>query len=292
MLLLDYLVTKYPTAKRQTLKLMVDAGRVLVNGSAAFKLKQNIQETDDIQVQDKPRKPDYTLHPMKAIHEDADVLVIYKPPGLLTSTTPREWRPTSIAIIRNYLADTDRHARPGVVHRLDRDASGLLVFSKNDEAYESLKGQFYHHTVDRIYTAVVIGVPQPPKDRIKSDLVEFPDGTVRATRRPNHGQPAVTDYEVLRHNKKYALVKITLQTGRKHQIRTHMSQRGHPIVGDEMYRRPEMPDESRSTRLLLVATTLSFEHPRTGERMTFSIPAPPEMEKMLEPIPPKTKVVK
>ncbi len=281
MLLLDYLVNQFPEAKKQTLKQMVEAGRVRVNGRPARKLKQEVGEADRIEIADKPRKVVATLDPLKRIHEDADILVVYKPPGLLTSTTPREWRPTAISIIRNYLADTDRSARPGVVHRLDRDASGLLVFSKIDEAYESLKGQFYHHTVDRIYTAVVYGVPIPPKDRIKSNLIEMPDGVVRTTRRPNHGQIAVTDYELLRHNKKYSLLKVTLQTGRKHQIRTHLSQRGHPIVGDEMYFRPEIAEDAGISRMMLVATQLAFDHPRTGQRMEFGIPAPVEMEELL-----------
>src|SRR3954463_753286 len=147
----------------------------------------------------------------------------------------------------------------GLIHRLDRDASGLLVFSKNHDAFRSLKEQFFKHTVDRIYMAVVHGKLKPEKDRIRSRLVEIPDGSVHSTKRPDHGELATTDYQVIRTNGELSLVRVTLQTGRKHQIRVHLSERGAPIVGDPIYATNDSPP---APRLMLVATQLTFDHPR------------------------------
>src|SRR4051812_44604165 len=175
------------------------------------------------------KAPDVTI-----IHEDADVLVIDKPGGLLTSTVPREKLPTALAMVREHLAETDPRARAGLIHRLDRDASGLLVFSKNQPAYDSLKTQFFKHTVERVYTAVVHGVPDPPRGRIESRLIERADGSVHSTTRHAAGQRAITDFQLVRSADDTSVLQVTLFTGRKHQIRVHLGERGHPIVGDRV----------------------------------------------------------
>jgi RluA family pseudouridine synthase len=171
--------------------------------------------------------------------------------------------------------------RVGLIHRLDRDASGLLVFSKTHEAYVSLKRQFFEHSVERVYTAVAEGVPTPRAGRVESRLVERADGTVYSTRQPGKGERAVTDYEVVEERNRRSLIRVSLHTGRKHQIRVHLSQRGSPIVGDTMYARLEGPPTRKGPsrpatpeRLMLAATRLSLTHPRTGARMTFERPAP------------------
>jgi len=206
------------------------------------------------------------------VYEDDDILVVDKPAGLLTSTGPRERRPTLLARVQTHVAGNQSRARVGLIHRLDRDASGLLVFSKNDPAYRSLKSQFFHHTVGREYRAVVHGVPVPPAGRIETRLVERADGTVYSTRQHGKGQRAITDYEVIRTEGKSSLLRVILQTGRKHQIRVHLSGRGTPVVGDISYG----PDKSAARRLMLAATRLTLAHPRTGDSMTFAIPIPPE----------------
>jgi 23S rRNA-/tRNA-specific pseudouridylate synthase len=167
----------------------------------------------------------------------------------------RERRPTAIGMVKKYLADREPRSRPGIVHRLDRDAAGLLVFSKNNQAHQSLKRQFFKHTVHREYVAVVHGVVSPPKGTIESYLVELSDGAVRETHPDGKGQKAITDYEVIRQEPKRAVVRVTLQTGRKHQIRAHFAGRKNPVVGDSMYEGRQEP----GTILLLAAVKLAFD---------------------------------
>jgi 23S rRNA pseudouridine1911/1915/1917 synthase len=229
------------------------------------------------------------------LHEDDDVIVLAKPAGLLTSTNERERRPTVAAKLTAYLKETSPKSQIGVIHRLDRDASGLLVFTKNPKAYHNLKRQFFHHTVDRVYTAVVEGLPSPKSGRIQNLLYELPNGRVVQISDRSKGQIAITDFEVVRtqgippsrrrqppielplHDDPVqpwayrSLVRVKLETGRKHQIRAHFASRKTPIVGDPLYG----PDPEPVSPLLLAATELSFDHPTTGERMTFRMDTPP-----------------
>jgi len=309
MFLLDYLVEKFPASKRTTLKKMVEAKRVTINGKLAHKLKEPVTAEDKIELLDRPRSTPKAARgqrhisnedgplPFEILHEDEDVLVIVKPPGLLTSTNEREKRPTVAAMLRGYLAATDPKARLGIIHRLDRDASGLLVFSKHNGAYEHLKSQFYHHTVERIYTAVVEGQPTPKSGTVENLLYELPTGLVVQITDKSKGQIAITHYETLRmlsippsrrrqppielplHDKPAqpwahrSLLRVKLQTGRKHQIRAHFASRKTPIVGDPFYG----PDPTPVSPLLLAATGLAFDHPHTGERMKFEIDPPDEV---------------
>ena len=275
--LLDWLLRQHPLAKRQTLKRMVQAGRVRVNGRRAGRLSQPLAPSDVVEVAGRQ-----SAEPSKAIsdaglsfeilHEDADLLVVNKPAGLLTSTVPRERRPTLLADVRAYVAQREPRARVGLIHRLDRDASGLLIFSKNDAAYQSLKSQFFHHSVTREYLAVVRGTPNPSSDRIENRLSERTDGTVHATRQAGRGQVAISEYQVLNTQKRLSLVRVTLHTGRKHQIRVHLAGRGTPVVGDAVYG----PPGQTPSRLMLAAVRLVTTHPATGKPLQFQLPAPAE----------------
>jgi RluA family pseudouridine synthase len=271
--LLAWLAARYPTAKRQTLRRMLQSGRVSVNRECVRNAKRTLAPDDRVTVSDNVAPPRPNGPGLSIVYEDDGVLVVDKPAGLLTSTGPRESRPTLLARVRRHVeavgSPRGRQARVGLIHRLDCDASGLLVFSKTHDAYRSLKQQFFDHNVERVYTAVVEGVPGPRAGRIESRLVERADGTVYSTRRSGQGDRAVTDYEVVEVRGSRALLRVTLHTGRKHQIRVHLSERGTPIVGDKMYGRA-----AGAERLMLAATTLSFTHPGTGKLMTFVRPAP------------------
>ena len=272
---LEWLIAKYPASKRHTLKRMIESGRVRINGRRVAKLKQPLSPGDRVEVTDRtaqrPPAPVPTATTFGIVYEDDDILVVNKPAGLLTSTVPRERRPTLLANVRQYLAHTQPHALTGLIHRLDRDASGLLIFSKNPQAYESLKSQFFHHDVKREYRVVVHGSPKPATGQIESRLIERADGTVHSTKQIGKGQRAITEYKVLKTQGKLSLVRVILHTGRKHQIRVHMAERGTPVVGDTVYGPPKA-----AARLMLNASRLAIRHPRTDEEMTFTAPLPAE----------------
>lgn len=274
--LLDWLSRKYPLAKRQTLKRMIEARRVRINGKPAARLKQPLGPEDKIDVIDRVPKERSAANAsgptLRIVYEDADLIVVDKPAGLLTSTVARERRPTLLAAVRAHVTQREPRARVGLIHRLDRDASGLLIFSKNDHAYRSLKSQFFHHTVTREYSAIVHGTPTPPNGRIESRLAERADGVVHTTTRLHHGQVAITEYQLVKTEGRMSLVRVTLHTGRKHQIRVHLAERGNPIVGDRVYG----PSEHKAARLMLAATRLMIQHPRTGLSTEFSLPLPRE----------------
>ena len=271
---------------------MIQAGRVTINGRAARTAKDTVADDDTVIVAERaggdPSQPAAAVRrapQLDIVHEDADLLVVEKPPGLLTSTVPHERRPTLLAKVRAHAAVTSpprgRPPRVGLIHRLDRDASGLLVFSKTDDAYRSLKTQFFEHSVERVYTAVVAGIPTPRGGRIETRLVERADGTVYSTRRPGEGERAISEYETVRERKGRAILRVKLHTGRKHQIRVHLAERGVPIVGDMMYG-PDLATRGPTERLMLAATKLSFTHPRTGERLTFERPMPEAFARAFE----------
>jgi 23S rRNA pseudouridine1911/1915/1917 synthase len=268
--LLDRLQRQFPSAKRQTLKRMVQNRRVKINGLAAQRLNQSIKEADTIEVVSVKSSPAPKLD-FAIVYEDADMIVIDKPRGLLTSTVPREPRPTALAMLRQYLARREPSAKLGLIHRLDRDACGLLVFSKNSRAFASLKRQFFKHSVSRIYHAVVSPPPKRENGKLESRLTEHADGSVHSTRAASRGQRAITEYSVIRSDGKTAALRVTLHTGRKHQIRAHLCEAGSPIVGDTMY-----GGSPGATGLMLAAVELHLDHPRTGERMMFTVqPFPP-----------------
>ncbi|HEY0007170.1 MAG TPA: RluA family pseudouridine synthase, partial [Tepidisphaeraceae bacterium] len=265
--LLDACAALRPASSKTYLRALLAQGRVTINGRVVKIGKTEVGARDQVQIIDAPPKAK-PQEPFEIVHHDEDLLVINKPIGLLTSTVPREKRPTALALARDYIARVQPAAVIGLVHRLDRDASGLLVFSLNQPALASLKEQFYYHKAGRKYAAVVKGKVNPPADTISSRLVEYADGTVHRTTHKGRGDDAITHYETAQRNKDHTLLHVTLETGRKHQIRAHLAQRGHPIYGDSLYNGP--PAE----RLMLHALELRLKHPRTGGSLTFTTNLP------------------
>jgi 23S rRNA pseudouridine1911/1915/1917 synthase len=283
--LLDILVQRYPLAKRTTLRRMLQERRIDVNGRLAKSMKQPIGESDKVVVRDaRPVREEVEEEgpdaPLDIVFEDEDVLVVNKPAGLLTSTVPGERRPTLLAQVRQHIFAQSRTALVGLIHRLDRDASGLLVFSKNNGAYQDLKDQLFRRTMGRVYMAVVDGTPKPASGRIEMKLVEWADGKVRPTTRGDSGEHASTDYETVATGGGRALLRVTLETGRKHQIRVHMAEKGYPIVGDPLY------NPRKGGELMLCAAELSFRHPRTGEVKRFQVAPPAQFAALVAPAKP------
>jgi len=205
------------------------------------------------------------------VFEDSELLVADKPAGLLSVGTDRERRRT----LFRQLLDRERRRRGGsgvfVVHRLDRDASGLLVFAKSEGVQRELQRQFRERSAGRTYRAVVQGCPAREQHVFESYLAENRALNVYVTSDPRRGKPAVTRLRVLRRGRSTTLVEIALDTGRKHQIRVHLAAAGHPLLGDRRY---GAAGAGPLGRLALHAVALEFDHPATGSRLRFESPMP------------------
>jgi 23S rRNA pseudouridine1911/1915/1917 synthase len=204
------------------------------------------------------------------VFEDENIIVAEKPAGLLTMATDTERSRTLYAILRSYLNEKRRPEKLFIVHRLDREASGLLVFAKSTEAKERLQNQFKDHSAGRTYIAVVEGRVMPEKFTIRSYLAENRAMNVYSTKNVRNGKLAITHVRVLKRKAKSTIIEVRLETGRKHQIRVHLAERGHPIVGDKNYGSRSNPIK----RLALHGAILEFAHPLTGKAVKFESPYP------------------
>lgn len=203
---------------------------------------------------------------LEIVYEDDSVLVMDKPAGLLTIATATEKAKTAYALLRAYVNNKRRPEKLFIVHRLDREASGLLVFAKTVESKERLQSQFKEHSAGRRYVCVVEGRVKEEAFTIRSYLAENAAYRVYSTPNRNIGKLAVTHVKVLKRTPRTTVLEVHLETGRKHQIRVHLAERGHAIVGDKTYGSGANANPIR--RLALHAVQLDFRHPITGEQMS------------------------
>ena len=266
--LLSALADLFPDSSKTTLRQMLQSGRVRVNLELEKSAKRTLGRGDFIDVGQKvpqvPLPPELTL-----LHEDDDLIVVLKANGLLTVATEREPEATAQAYLNDYLKGK-KQGRIHVVHRLDRETSGVLVFAKSFKARERLKDLFADHDVDRVYVAVIEGEMSRPKGTIRSNLLEGKDLKMKSVAAHPDSKHAITHYETVATNRKYSMLEVRLETGRKNQIRVHLAEAGHPIVGDQFYGSTVNP----LGRLGLHAKILGFVHPTTGKKMTFEAPVP------------------
>jgi 23S rRNA pseudouridine1911/1915/1917 synthase len=267
--LLDALTAMYRDASRTTLRQMLQTGRVRVNGEIEKNARRELEAGEAVDVADKAVHRNLP-EGLSLLHEDNDVIVVLKSHGLLTVPTERERDTTAQAYLNAYLGERRGRERIQVVHRLDRETSGVLVFAKNAHAREQLKEQFAAHTVDRLYVAVIEGALDPPAGTYSSWLRERRDLKMESVSEHPDAKFAVTHYKTVMRNERYSMLEVTLETGRKNQIRTHLSEAGHPIIGDRMYGSEVNP----IGRLALHAKLLGFEHPVTRKRMRFEAAVP------------------
>jgi 23S rRNA pseudouridine1911/1915/1917 synthase len=264
----------HPDSSGRRLREWLRQGRVRLNGRVARDGRVPVATGDAV-----------TLGPVAApafpaalrlLHEDADLLVIDKPPDLLTVATPRERHRTAYRLVWDYLAAGRPPRRPFIVHRLDRETSGLLVVAKSPTAKRRLQDQFQARTVERIYVALVEGTVRADHGTLETTLVEDPGLRVRSVRRrsspggPRAGRTAITHYRVLARGRDATLLEVGLGTGRRRQIRVQLAALGHPVVGDRVHGSRRDP----LRRLCLHAARLSFAHPGSGRRVAFES-APP-----------------
>ena len=263
--LLARLREAFPGSSVRRLKEWLAAGRIRVNGAVARDGRTPTRPEDAVTL-GPPAAPAFPS-PLRLVHEDEALLVIEKPPGLLTIATERQRERTVQHLLRDYLAAGRPPRRPFVVHRLDRDTSGLLVFAKSPAAKRHLQAQFAHRTAERVYTAVVEGPVRDDTGTLASRLVQ--DRGLRVRSAPA-GRPAVTHYRVVARGRDATVLELRLGTGRRHQLRVQLAELGHPIVGDARHGGTRDPIR----RLCLHASALGFVHPETRAPLRFRSPAP------------------
>jgi len=313
----QYLATQlsevsHAEVSRARVQQLIEKGEVLVNGTAAkASLRLRGNNNEQITVTGPPQAPPLRAVPeeiaLDIVYEDDDLAIVNKPAGMMVhagagATEDARNRGTLVnALLYHFkkLSSVGGELRPGIVHRLDRATSGLMVVAKNDESHRRLAKQFSGREVHKTYIALVHGWPKQDRGTIQRAISRHTQRRTRMTTRGFGGREAVTHYVVQRKIDspygKFALVELKIETGRTHQIRVHMSSLGHPVVGDALYGAPGelrsqsnkrraagMPATLALNRNFLHSAVLELTHPRTKELLRFSRPLPEELEKLLD----------
>lgn len=268
---------------RSVVKSLINEGQVLVNG-ARQKASYHVREGDEISIEiPEPQVLELVPRdiPLEIIYQDEDLAVINKPKGLVVHPAHGNWDYTMVNALLYHIKDLsgiNGQIRPGIVHRLDKDTSGVMVVAKNDVAHRSLAAQIKDHSIKREYIALVHGT-------IKENLgtIDAPIGRSKNDRKKMaviaDGRPAVSKYQVLERYHNYSLIKVELLTGRTHQIRVHFAYIKHPVVGDPLYSSGKKHFNLDSQALH--AHLLGFNHPRTGKYLEFTSPLPEYFQEIL-----------
>jgi 23S rRNA pseudouridine1911/1915/1917 synthase len=297
----QFLVSQLPETSRARVQQLIAEEKVLVNGLAA-RASLHLRGGERIEIVGEVQRPPLRAIPedipLDIVYEDDDLAVINKPAGMMVhagagATDDERNRGTLVnALLHRFrtLSNVGGELRPGIVHRLDKETSGLIVVAKNDVAHRKLAAEFSGRRVKKTYIALVHGWPKKDHGTIASSISRDAVRRTRMTTRRSGGREAITHYEVQRRIEsrygKFALLELKIDTGRTHQIRVHMSSLGHPVVGDTLYGAPrEISGKAGPAislqRNFLHAAALQFAHPRTGETLSFSIPLPEQLAEFL-----------
>ena len=271
---------------RSAAQKLLESGAVTLNGKALRKQDKTLAgalyevvlpEVKEVAIEPKDL-------PLDIVYEDADLLVLNKPKGLVVHPAPGHWDDTLVNALMYHCKDSlsgiNGELRPGIVHRIDKDTSGLLIVAKNDFAHQALADQLQDHSLSRTYEAIVKGGFKEDEGTVDAPIGRHPVDRKKMAVTDKNSRPAVTHWRVLERFGPYTLVECRLETGRTHQIRVHMAYIHHPVLGDTVYGspKPELGQDSQC----LHARALTFRHPRTGEEITVTCPRPPYFEAVLE----------
>ena len=288
---LDLYVSEAENVTRSNAQNLIDNGFVLVNGKAESK-NYRLREGDEVSI-DSPEPKELEVLPenipLNIVYEDSDIIVINKPSGMVVHPANGNESGTLVNALlyhcKDSLSGINGVIRPGIVHRIDKDTSGLLVVAKNDESHVFLSSLLKDHGIKRVYHAILIGHLKEHSGTVNAPIARHPvDRKKMAV--VKGGKEAITHYEVIAEYPSFTYAKMELETGRTHQIRVHMSHIGHPLVGDTVYGGGKTQFEKTNASLIsgqaLHAKVLSFPHPKTKEIMTFECELPDEFKKLIE----------
>ena len=269
----------------------IESGALTLDGKTAKKNTQlkagdvlRFREPDPVKPEAEPEDI-----PVRIVYEDEYIAVVDKPKGMVVHPAPGNYSGTLVSALlfkmEGRLSGINGVSRPGIVHRIDKDTSGLLIIAKNDEAHVKLSEQIKDHSFSRVYEGIVVGRPKPDTGSVTKSVGRNPKDRKKMAVNVQGGREARTDYEVLEAYRGFSLVKFTLYTGRTHQIRVHMASVGHPLMGDTVYGAGNTAFEKKHADLLrgqcLNARYIGFRHPVTGEYMEFDGGRPEYFEKIL-----------
>lgn len=280
-----YLSEQFSEQTRSYLQKLIKEGQILVNGKSV-KSGYQLSKGDEVSVSI-PEPKELDVEPQKMdldiIYEDEDVILVNKPKGMVVHPAPGHTTDTLVNGLlyhcKDNLSGINGVARPGIVHRIDRDTTGILIVCKNDMSHNSIAEQLKEHSINRRYRALVHGNIKEDQGTVEGPIGRHPVDRKKMAINERNGKPAVTHYTVLERFGNYTLIECKLETGRTHQIRVHMTSIGHPLVGDEVY--GPVKSSFKLQGQCLHAMVLGFVHPRNGEYMEFSAELPAYFEELL-----------
>lgn len=282
-----YLAAQLPQFSRSRLQEWIKHGRVRVNG-AAVKPSIALRGGEEICVEPAELPPLKALPeeiPLEILYEDADVIAVNKAAGMIVHQGAGAHSGTLVNALLHRFGSLSKEGgaeRPGIVHRLDRYTSGVLLVARNDSGHRSLAAQFAQRKTEKIYLTLVHGVVAQETGRITAKIARDPLQRTRMTARLDHGRTALTEYKVLRRWDKFTYLWVRIGTGRTHQIRVHFASIGHPVVGDKLYGAPaRVAGLPPLGRYFLHAHRISFDQPATGERITIESPLPEDLQTII-----------
>lgn len=281
-----FLAENMEDLSRSGVQKLIDEGMITLNGGKT-KANYKLREKDVIDVTVPEVKEVEILPediPLDILYEDTDVIVVNKPQGMVVHPAPGHTSGTLVNALMFHCGDDlsgiNGEKRPGIVHRIDKDTSGVLMIAKNDMAHQSLAAQLAEHSITRKYNAVVYNGFNEDEGTVNEPIGRNPQDRKKMAVTQKHSRHAVTHYRVIERMEKFTLIEAQLETGRTHQIRVHMTYIGHPLLGDPVYGPKKQPINLEGQALH--ARVLGFIHPRTGEYMEFEAPLPPHFEALLE----------
>jgi 23S rRNA pseudouridine1911/1915/1917 synthase len=279
---------QFPDYSRSRLQEWIKAGRVLINGTPT-RASHTLREGDVIEVEPASLTPLAAAPediPLEILYEDDDLVAINKPAGMVVHAGAGVRSGTLVnALLHRFesLSTSAGDQRPGIVHRLDRYTSGVLLVARTDAAHRSLSEQFAARRVRKTYLALVHGVVKADQGRIEKPIARDPVRRIRMTARLAEGRQAWSEYLVLRRFANLTLLEVRIGTGRTHQIRVHLASIGHPVVGDRLYGAPaEVPGRPPLGRYFLHAASIRFEQPSSGQSVEVAAPLPEELESWMQ----------
>lgn len=269
--LMDFIIKRTHEEKRSIVKSRLTRGQVAIDGIVFTNVNTPLLPGQTVEINFTRAFVRFSHPRLKLVYEDKDIIVVDKGYGLLSvATAPGKRETTAYSILREYVKSQSPANKIFIVHRLDQDTSGLMMFARTPEAKEAMQHNWNNMVLDRRYVAVVEGAPEKDEGVVKSYLGETSQHEMYSSTNPEDGKEAVTKFKVLRKGRKYSMVEYSLDTGRKNQIRIHSKVMGCPIAGDRRYGGHTSPLH----RLALHAQTLNFVHPVTRRLMQFASPVP------------------